>query len=63
MDLGLDLEAYKDYVNNLKQFAHLNSDFEIFAKDSLKLTDPQYREMVEFKSLDKTESQEELARI
>ena len=37
LDLGLDLEAYKDYINNLKQFAHLNSDFEIFARDSLAL--------------------------
>ena len=33
MDLGLDLEAYKDYINNLKQFAHLNHDFEIYARD------------------------------
>ena len=31
MDLGLDMEAYKDYINNLKQFAHLNHDFEIYA--------------------------------
>lgn len=33
MDLGLDLEAYKDYINNLKQFAHINNDFELYAKD------------------------------
>lgn len=32
-DLGLDVEAYKDYVNNLKQFAQFNEDFEIFAKE------------------------------
>lgn len=40
MDLGLDLEAYKDYINNLKQFAHLNSDFEIYARDQLQENDP-----------------------
>ena len=34
-DLGLDVEAYKDYVNNLKQFAQFNEDFEIFAKEQL----------------------------
>ena len=45
-DLGLDLEAYKDFVNNLKQFAHVNADFEIFAKDNLKLNDPEYRELI-----------------
>ena len=33
MDLGLDLEAYKDYINNLKKFAHMNNDFEIYARD------------------------------
>lgn len=37
MDLGLDVEAYKDYINNLKQFAHVNNDFEIYARDSLKV--------------------------
>ena len=31
--LGLDLEGYKDYVNNLKQFAHVNKDFELLARD------------------------------
>lgn len=49
LDLGLDLEAYKDYINNLKQFAHLNSDFEIFARDSLSLDKPEFRELIEFK--------------
>ena len=33
MDHGLDVAAYKDYVNNLKQFAHINKDFEVFARD------------------------------
>lgn len=33
MDLGLDVEAYKDYINNLKKFAHMNADFEIYARD------------------------------
>jgi hypothetical protein len=31
MDMGLDLAAYKDYVNNLREFAKLNNDMEIFA--------------------------------
>lgn len=26
-DLGLDVEAYKDYVNNLKMFAQYNTDY------------------------------------
>lgn len=47
MDLGLDIEAYKDYINNLKQFAHVNKDFEIFARDSLTMNDPQYRLLAE----------------
>ena len=48
MDLGLDVEAYKDYINNLKQFAHLNNDFEIYARESLKIGthDPAYRAIV-----------------
>jgi len=33
MEHGLDIAAYKDYVNNLKQFAHINKDFEVFARD------------------------------
>lgn len=46
-DLGLDLEAYKDFVNNLKQFAHLNKDFEIFARDSMATNFPEQREIIE----------------
>jgi len=34
-DLGLDIAAYKDYVNNLKEFAHINKDLNIFAAESL----------------------------
>lgn len=26
-DLGLDVEAYKDYVHNLKMFAEYNTDY------------------------------------
>jgi hypothetical protein len=48
-DLGLDLEAYKDYVNNLKKFAKMNNDFEIYARDSLKIDDFSFREMIEMK--------------
>lgn len=32
-DLGLDLAGYKDYVNNLKEFANSNSDLAVFARD------------------------------
>jgi len=34
-DLGLDIAAYKDYVNNLKEFAHINKDLNIFAAESM----------------------------
>lgn len=34
MDLGLDLEGYKDYVNNLKEFAKYDKDWEILAEDN-----------------------------
>ena len=34
-DLGLDIEGYKDYVNNLKMFAKYNHDYEILAEDEL----------------------------
>lgn len=33
-DLGLDIIGYKDYVNNLKRFADLNSDLGILARDN-----------------------------
>lgn len=33
-DLGLDIIGYKDYVNNLKRFAALNSDLGILARDN-----------------------------
>jgi hypothetical protein len=39
MDLGLDLEGYQDFVNNLKEFAKYNKDFEILAQDNMKLPD------------------------
>ena len=35
MDLGLDLEGYKDYVNNLKEFAKFDKDWEILAQDNV----------------------------
>lgn len=31
MELGLDIEGYKDYVNNLEEFAKFDRDWEIFA--------------------------------
>lgn len=36
-DLGLDILAYKDYVHNLKEFAHLNKDLNMFSSESLKI--------------------------
>jgi hypothetical protein len=35
MDIGLDVEAYKDYVNNLKIFAKYNQDYEVLADDNM----------------------------
>ena len=34
-DLGLDVAAYKDYVNNLKEFAHINKDLNIYAAEAM----------------------------
>lgn len=34
-DLGLDVEAYKNYVNNIKIFAKYNRDYEILAQDDV----------------------------
>lgn len=51
MDLGLDIEAYKDYVNNLKQFAHVNRDFELLARDTLKVDQPGFRSMVKMEGM------------
>ena len=34
-DLGLDLAAYKDYVNNLRDFAHINKDLDVFAAETM----------------------------
>ena len=34
-DLGLDVEAYKDYVNNVKIFAKHNEEFQILAEENL----------------------------
>lgn len=47
MDLGLDVEAYKDYINNLKQFAHVNEDFELYARDQLNDDTPEMRELID----------------
>jgi len=46
-DLGLDMEAYKDYINNLRQFAHINKDFELLARDSLNVDLPEHRQLIE----------------
>lgn len=35
MDVGLDVEAYKDYINNTKEFAKVDHDWEIFGKEDL----------------------------
>ena len=34
-DLGLDVAAYKDYVHNLKEFAHINNDLNVFATENM----------------------------
>lgn len=34
-DLGLDVLGYKDYVHNLKMFAHINEDMQILARDNM----------------------------
>ena len=34
-DLGLDLLGYKDYVNNLKEFANVNADAAYFAQENM----------------------------
>lgn len=34
-DLGLDLLGYKDYINNLKEFANVNSDAAFFAQENM----------------------------
>ena len=34
-DLGLDMAGYKDYVNNLKEFANVNTDLTILARDGM----------------------------
>jgi hypothetical protein len=47
-EMGLDIEGYKDYVNNLKQFAHVNNDFEIYARDNLIVDEIGYRKLIEY---------------
>lgn len=37
MDLGLDVEAYKEYVNNTQEFAKFNKDWEVFCRDDLQV--------------------------
>ena len=34
-DLGLDVLAYKDYENNLREFANINKDLNAFALEAL----------------------------
>ena len=51
-DLGLDIIGYKDYVNNLKQFADLNTDLTVLARDNY---DPRFDKM------DRTKGMIELA--
>lgn len=36
-DMGLDVIGYKDYTNNLKMFADLNTDLSILARDNFNL--------------------------
>ena len=48
MDIGLDVEAYKDYVNNLKIFAKYNQDYEVLADDNMQvpLTEMQRKKLI-----------------
>lgn len=39
MDLGLDVEGYKDYINNVKMFAKYDTDYQILAQDALESDD------------------------
>ncbi len=50
-DLGLDVLGYKDYVHNLKMFAHINEDIQILARDSM-LTDtlPDQKAIIEMEA-------------
>ena len=36
-DLGLDVLGFKDYISNLRQFSHLNKDFELFINETINL--------------------------
>lgn len=45
-DLGLDIAGYKDYVQNLKEFAHVNSDLSILAAESLNGGHPDSRKIL-----------------
>jgi hypothetical protein len=45
-DMGIDILGYKDYVNNLKEFAHINKDMHVFAAESMAIgTNPEQRQM------------------
>lgn len=41
-DIGLDVEAYKDFCNNLKEFAPYNDDFDILNEDTTQLGTSQF---------------------
>lgn len=47
-DLGLDIAGYKDYVNNLKEFAHLNNDLSILTIENMYDTPVEYRNSFDF---------------
>lgn len=59
-DLGLDIEAYRDYVNNLKAFAHINQDFELYAKDNLKIDDREFRVILQQGPENETKEEQQL---
>ena len=35
VDLGLDVEGYKDFINNLKEFRKANNEFAAFTEKQL----------------------------
>jgi hypothetical protein len=63
MDLGLDLAAYKDYVNNLREFAHVHKDLHMFTFDDMNgvkdgLETPNYLLRLEFENADSDPAKE-----
>lgn len=59
MDLGLDVEAYKNYVNNIEMFAKVNHDFEVLGKEDLSMPPNFYEESTVHKVNDHAEEEKD----